>query len=70
MNAALFLFGLAVAIFSHPRVMRFFMSRAYNEGVVTPKIVKTEDAEIIKYAGPNLSLLFIGILLMIISIWI
>ena len=50
--------------------MRFFMSRLMNEGVVTPKIVKTEDAEIIKYAGPNLSLLFIGILLMIISIWI
>ena len=68
MNVALFLLGLAIAVFAHPKVMRFFMTRLMNEGVITPKVVKPEDAELIKHAGPNLSLLFVGILLMIIGI--
>lgn len=68
MSRVVFLAGLAIAVFSHPKVMRFFMARLINEGVITPRNVKPEDAEIIKYAGPHLSLLFIGILLMIIGI--
>lgn len=67
-NLIIFLLGFAVAVFSHPRVMRFFMSRVINEGLVTPKIVKPENGEIVKYMGPHLSLLLIGCVLMLISV--
>lgn len=48
--------------------MRFIMSRLFNEGLVTPRQVKPEKAEVVKYAGPNLSLFAIGIIFMILSL--
>lgn len=64
----IFLLGLLIAIFSHPRVNRFFMSRLFNEGLVTPKTLKPEKAELIRFAGPNLSLFAIGLVLMLLGI--
>jgi len=66
----LFITGLLLAIFSHPKIMGFVMTRLFNEGIVTQRKVQPEKAEIIKFAGPNLSLFFVGVLLMIASILI
>lgn len=60
--------GALVILFSHPRIGRPIVERLSNEGVVTPKLVKPEKAEIIKYAGPNLSLFVIGFVLIILGI--
>ncbi|MBI4050834.1 MAG: hypothetical protein HY396_02570 [Candidatus Doudnabacteria bacterium] len=68
MSLIVFLVGLLLAIFSHPKVTRFFMSRLFNEGVITPRRVSPEKAEMIKYAGPNLSLFAIGIILMMLAV--
>jgi len=68
MSLALFIIGLLLAIFSHPKVMRFVMTRLFNEGIVTPKNLSREKTEIIRFAGPNLSLFFIGAILMLIAI--
>lgn len=67
MTRIVFLFGLLIAIFSHPKIMRYVMSRLFNEGLVTPRAYKPEKAEILKFAGPNLSLFGIGVLLMLLS---
>ncbi|MDP3741278.1 MAG: hypothetical protein Q8R08_03030 [bacterium] len=68
MNLILFLIGLLLAIFSHPKIMRGVMSRLFNEGLVTPRAYKPEKIEVVKYAGPNLSLFAIGIILMVASL--
>lgn len=68
MNLVIFFLGLLIAIFSYPKIMSKVMSRLFNEGLVTPRIVKPEKAEVIKFAGPNLSLFVIGIILMLIAI--
>lgn len=64
----LFLAGLAITIFSHPKVSHYVMSRLFNEGVVTPKAVSEKEAEIIRYGGARLGLFLIGIILMLISL--
>lgn len=68
MKLILFLIGLLLTIFSHPKVIRGIMSRLFNEGLLTPRVVKPEKAEVIKFAGPNLSLFAIGIVLMLIAV--
>ena len=64
----LFFIGLLLTIFSHPKVLRFVMSRLFNEGLVTPRALKPEKAELVKYAGSNLSLFAIGVVLMLLSL--
>ena len=66
----LFIAGLLLAIFSHPKIMGFVMTRLFNEGIVTQRKVQPEKAEIIKFAGPNLSLFFVGIIVMLLGILI
>ncbi len=68
MNLVIFLLGLLLVIFSHPKILRSTMSRLMNEGLVTPRVIKPEKAEVIKFAGPNLSLFAVGIVLMLLSI--
>lgn len=68
MKLGLFLAGIAVCALSHPKITRFFASRLTNEGIITPKVVKPENAEIIKFMGPNLSLFFIGAILILVSL--
>lgn len=67
-SLTIFLLGLLLVIFSHPKVMRFVMARLFNEGLVTPRQVRPEKAELIKFAGPNLSIFGAGIILMILGI--
>ena len=67
MNLLIFLIGLAICILSHPKVLRPLMTRLFNEGIVSPKQVSAESAEVIKFAGPNISLFLIGIIIMLIS---
>jgi hypothetical protein len=44
------------------------MNRLFNEGLVTPQKPKPEKSEILKHAGPNLSLFIIGAILIFIGI--
>ncbi len=68
MSLVIFILGLLLVIFSHPKVMRFVMARLFNEGLVTPRRVAPEKAEIIRFAGPNLSLFLIGAILIVVGI--
>lgn len=63
----LFAAGILTILLSHPRFSRPAITRLFNEGVITPKRVKPEKSEVIKYAGPSLSLFLIGIILIIIG---
>ncbi len=60
--------GVFLIIFSHPRIRRPVMLRLFNEGIVEPKIVKPEAAQIIKHTDGNLTLLLIGIAFIMIGI--
>lgn len=64
----LIILGLIIIVFSYPKISNQIMSRLYNEGFVTPKRVKPENAEIIRYAGPQISLFAIGAILIFIGI--
>lgn len=64
----LIVLGIGFILFSFPQIRAPIMTRLFNEGFVTPKRVKSEEAEIIKFAGPNVSLLMIGVVLIIIGI--
>ena len=64
----LIIIGVLIIIFSYPRIRQPIMVRLFNEGVITPKIVKPEQAEIIKHTGPNLTLFLIGIIFIAIGI--
>ncbi len=44
------------------------MARLANEGLVTPQSIAPDKTEIIKYTGPSTTLLFIGIVLIIVGI--
>lgn len=66
----IFLLGLGLAIFSHPRLRHVVMSRLANEGVVTPKTLPAAKTEIIRHAGSSLGLLFLGVALMLLSLFI
>lgn len=68
MKITLLLVGLVLVIFSHPAVSRFVMSRLFNEGIVTPRDIKPEKTEVVKYAGPNLSLFGVGVILIFLSL--
>ena len=68
MSIALFVIGFLLAVFSHPAVMRFVMNRLGNEGIVTPKKLKPEKVEFIRYAGANLSLFGIAVILMLLAV--
>lgn len=70
MNYGWILFGLgmALAIFSHPKIRAPIMARLFNEGIIISQSAKPEKAEVIKYAGPNLSIFAIGFILMVIGI--
>ena len=70
MSLAIFFIGLLLAIFAHPKIMNFIMTRLFNEGIVSQRRIPPEKTEIIKFAGPNLSLFFVGVLLMITAILI
>jgi hypothetical protein len=67
MNWTLFGIGLFLCIFSHPKVMGFVMKRLLNERLVPAKKVSREQGEIIRFAGPNLSLFFVGAILIVLS---
>lgn len=62
--------GAVLAIFSHPRIGPPIVARLANEGIITPKLVKPEKAEILKYAGPRLSLFILGIIIIVFGILI
>jgi len=64
----LILVGLLIIIFSRPVFLRPLMNRLFNEGLVTPQKPKPEKSEILKHAGPNLSLFIIGAILIFIGI--
>lgn len=68
MSLIIFLIGLALCVFAHPKVKNFVMARLFNEAILTPKVVEPEKAEVIRFAGPNLSLLAIGVVLMLLGI--
>lgn len=60
--------GLLIIILSFPKVRLPLIARLYNEGFVTPRKVKPEDAEIIRYSGPQISLFAMGAILIFIGI--
>ena len=66
----LIIVGIIIIILSHPKILQPFMTRLFNEGIITPQRVKREDAEIIQYAGPNISLFAIGVIFILIGILI
>ena len=67
-NVILIAVGGLIIIFSFPHVRMPIMARLFNEGMVTPKRVKPEDAEIIKNTGPSITLFAIGVILTLIGI--
>ena len=70
MKIILFVCGLAVLIFSHPLVSRFILSRLYNEGWVTPQNPPLEKTIIVQHTGPRVTLILIGVVLMLASIFV
>lgn len=68
MKSIIFLAGLILVLFSHPKIMRTVMNRLFNEGLVTPRRLPPEKAELVRFLGPNLSLLFVGIILIILGL--
>jgi hypothetical protein len=64
----LIIFGLLVCVSANPRLREPIVQRLINEGLVTPQRVKPEKAELIRFAGPNMSLFIIGAILIIIGI--
>lgn len=72
-GAILIILGILIIIFSQPKFRAPLMARMFNEGFVTPKILKPDESEIVKNTGPQTSLLFIGIIFIllgfIISVW-
>lgn len=64
----LIILGTLIIIFSQPKFRVPFMARLFNEGFVTPKLIRPEDAEIVKFTGANFSLLFIGTILILLGI--
>jgi len=56
----LIVLGLLVSAASSPRLRAPFVSRLVNEGLASAKPIKPRDAEILKFAGPNFSMLIIG----------
>lgn len=63
----LIIIGILICIFSHPKVSGPIIQRLLNEGLVNPKVYKPEDAEVIKHAGPNVSMFAIGIIFMLVG---
>jgi len=70
MKILLLIAGVAVLIFSHPRVSRFILSRLYNEGWVTPQNPPLEKTIIVQHTGPRVTLILIGVVLMLASIFV
>lgn len=68
MRLFLFLLGLALAIISHPKILNRVVARLFNEGLLTPRRYAPEKVELVRFAGPNLSLFALGIILMLLSI--
>lgn len=68
MSLLVFLLGLLLTLLSIPKVSNFILPRLINEGLLTPKEPKPEKAELIRYAGPRLSLFAVGIILMFLGI--
>lgn len=64
----LIIIGVAIALLAYPKFRRPIVSRLFNEGLVTPKIVAPEKAEVIKFAGADMSLFAIGFALMLIGL--
>ena len=64
-NFAVITLGIGMIALAFPNISHRIFARLFNEGFVTPKQVRPEDAEIIKYAGPNLSLLVLGAIIII-----
>ena len=64
----LILLGLAMILLSSPNIRQPIMVRLFNEGIVTPKVIEPKEGEIIRNAGPNVSLFVIGIIFIIIGI--
>ncbi len=67
MSLLFFIVGLLLAILSHPKIKDKVFGRLMNEGLLTPKQLPPEKSELIRFAGPNLSLFLIGIILMIVG---
>jgi len=63
----LIVLGILITLFSFPRISSQIMARLFNEGFVTPKKIKPEDAEIIRHAGPHISIFAIGFILIFIG---
>lgn len=66
----LIIIGVGIAFLSHPRISQSFFSRLANEGLLTPRQLRPEKTELLKYAGPHLSLFFVGVVLVIIGIYL
>ncbi len=64
----LILLGLLIILLAFPQIREPLLARLYNEGLLTPRYVKPEKAELIKFAGPNLSLFLLGLILIIIGL--
>lgn len=68
-SLVLIISGVLLAVLSHPRAARPITLRLMNEGILTPKVPKhPEKTEILKFGGPNLSLLFAGLILILTGI--
>ncbi|MBI4050281.1 MAG: hypothetical protein HY398_02425 [Candidatus Doudnabacteria bacterium] len=64
----LIILGILLCLFAFPKIRRPIMARLANEGLVTPQSIAPDKTEIIKYTGPSTTLLFIGIVLIIVGI--
>ena len=62
-------FGIIIIFLAYPRFRGPILRRLFNEGIVTPKFAKPENAEIIKHIGPDGSLFAIGFILVVIGVF-
>ncbi|KKW29311.1 MAG: hypothetical protein A3K06_03015 [Candidatus Doudnabacteria bacterium RIFCSPHIGHO2_01_52_17] len=61
MSILFFIIGIILLLLSHPKINRTVMARLYNEGWVTPQTPPPEKAEIVRDAGPRMSLVILGV---------
>ena len=67
-NLILIVLGVLIMLFSFPKIRIPIMARLFNERIVTPRVERPENSEIISHTGPNITLFAIGIILIFMGI--
>ncbi len=67
MSLIFLILGLAFLLLAHPRLRLAIIGRLFNEGLITPQQRSPKKSELIRFAGPNISLFGLGMIFLLLS---